>query len=387
MPNSNQYPLSFSSWDNQEINALQAVINSGQFTMGPKVQEFEHKFAQYHGSKFAVMVNSGSSANLVAIASLFYKSKNALQAGDEVIVPALAWSTSYAPLMQYGLKIKVVDIDRETLNIDMAELRRAINPKTKMILAASILGNPAALEEIRALADQRGIIFLEDNCESLGARLNGQLTGTFGDLSTCSFFFAHQVSTMEGGIILTNDQELFALMRALRAHGWARDLPQTHINEEGFPEAYRFVLPGYNLRPLEFAGATGIEQIKKVDSMLKVRAQNASYFYQKFKQDKRFQLQKQIGQGSSYCFPMIIKPESKLVRKNVFDRLRKNGIEFRMITGGNIARHEVAKHLELDCQGDLPNANWIHDYGFFVGNGPIDLRNQIDHLHKTLQNV
>jgi CDP-4-dehydro-6-deoxyglucose reductase, E1 len=382
------FPLSFSSWGDQEIAAIQEVITRGQFTLGPKVKEFERAYAEYLGVKHAVMMNSGSSANLAAVASLFYLAKKNLVAGDEAIVPALAWSTTYAPLAQYGLKIKLVDIDLETLNVDIAALEKAITPRTKLLVGVSILGNPAPLVEMRRLADRYNLIFLEDNCESLGAKINGKYTGTFGDLATCSFFFAHHISTMEGGMLSTDNTEIFELACALRAHGWTRELPSTSLlierSEDTFQEAYRFLIPGYNLRPLEFSGAVGLCQLKKISAMNQLRRQNAHYFRELFCNDSRFQIQKEHGESSAYCFTFIVRPNSGLTRSQVLSHLRQSAIEFRMITGGNIARHAVAKHLNLDIHQSLTNADLVHDQGFFVGNGPLDLRREIDHLHKTL---
>lgn len=219
------YDLAVDNWGAEEKAAIMGVIDSGRLTMGPKVAEFEEAFSKYFGSKYTVMLNSGSSANLISVASLFFRKKNPLVAGDEVIVPAIAWSTTFSPLQQYGLKLKFIDVELETLNMDVSQLEAAITPRTKMIIGVSILGNPAALDIMRSFADAHGLIFFEDNCESMDAELNGQKTGTFGDLGTFSSFFSHHISTIEGGYIVTDDPELDALARSIRAHGWTRDVP------------------------------------------------------------------------------------------------------------------------------------------------------------------
>jgi len=213
------YDLASTSWDDDEVNAIKSVIESDRYTMGPNVAEFEKKFASYFSKKYGVMVNSGSSANLISVASLFYKKDKPLQRGDEVIVPAIAWATTYHPLQQYGLKMLIVDVDLNTLNVDVSQLEDALTPNTRMIVGVSILGNPAALDVMRNFADKHGLYFLEDNCESADAELNGRKTGTFGDLNTFSFFFSHHISTMEGGMILTDDEELYHLTLSMRAHG------------------------------------------------------------------------------------------------------------------------------------------------------------------------
>ena len=269
------YELSSTSWGQEELDAMQRVLRSGRFTMGEQVRLFEDAFAARFGMKHAVMVNSGSSANLVGVAALFYRSTRPLQRGDEVIVPAISWATTFHPLQQYGLKLRFVDVELDTLNMDVSNLEAALTPRTRMVVAVSILGNPAALDRIRAFCDAHDLIMFEDNCESLGASLNGRLCGTFGDINTFSTFYSHHISTMEGGLLVTNDVEIDHLARAIRNHGWARDVPADSIVNQGqqhddpFFEAYRFVVPGYNVRPLELAGAVGIEQLKKLDGMLR----------------------------------------------------------------------------------------------------------------------
>ena len=259
-----KYPLASSTWDEKELEAIQEVIKSNNFTMGAKVKEFEKDIASFHHVNYAVMVNSGSSANLLAVAALFYTKNSKLKRGDEVIVPAVSWSTSYYPFHQYGLKMKFVDIDLETLNYDLSQLEEAINEKTKLILAVNLLGNPNDFNAIQDLIQGKDIILLEDNCESLGAIFNGQYTGTFGLMGTFSSFFSHHISTMEGGIILTNDEEIYHILLSLRSHGWTRHLPKENKltgtkSDDWFSESFKFVLPGYNVRPLEMSGAIGIE--------------------------------------------------------------------------------------------------------------------------------
>src|SRR5512134_2985947 len=202
------YELASSSWGEEEIAAMHRVIASGMFTMGENVRRFEAAFAEKFGSRHALMVSSGSTANLVGIAALFYRKERPLQRGDEVIVPAISWSTTYYPLQQYGLRLRFVDVQLDTLNMDVSRLEEALTPRTRMVMGISILGNPAALDVMRAFCDRHGLYFFEDNCESLGATLNGRLCGTFGDIGTFSTFYSHHISTMEGGLLVTNDMEI-----------------------------------------------------------------------------------------------------------------------------------------------------------------------------------
>ena len=382
------YDLAADTWGPEEKAAIQNVVNSGRLTMGPKVAEFEAAFAKYFGRRHAVMVNSGSSGNLVGIASLFYRSENPLKRGDEVIVPAIAWSTTYSPLQQYGLKLRFVDVELDTLNMDVRRLDEALNAKTRMIVGVSILGNPAALDKMRKFAEQHGLIFFEDNCESMDAELGGQKTGSFGDISTFSTFFSHHISTIEGGVITTDDDELNALARSIRTHGWTRDLPDTlklsERRDDDFYEAYRFILPGYNVRPQEINAAVGLEQLKKLPYMTDVRRRNWLTFSNLFKGDDRFIIQRENGKSSCFSFTLILNPDKLIDRNKVLNALTEGGIGYRLITGGCFPRHDVIQYFDYEIVGEMTNGNITHDNGFFVGNHPFDLTSQIERFHAIM---
>ena len=384
------YDLASSSWGQEELDALQRVIASGQLTMGSCVRQFEEAFAAKFGLKHALMVSSGSAANLVGVAALFHKRDRPLHRGDEVIVPSISWATTYYPLQQYGLRLRFVDVDLFTLNIDVSQLERALTPRTRMVVAVSILGNPCALDELRAFCDRHGLYLFEDNCESMGATLDGKPCGSFGHVNTFSSFFSHHISTMEGGVLATDDTELYHLARSMRAHGWTRDLPEdTTIYErraDDFFEAYRFILPGYNARPLELAGAVGVEQLKKLDGMIAIRRDNAALFQSLFEGDERFIIQRELpgARSSWFSFTVILNPKLDIDRQRVMAALKEAGIGFRIITGGCFLRHDVIKYFDYDTVGEIVNANIAHDRGFFVGNHPRDLRPQIERLRQVL---
>lgn len=386
-----KYTLASSTWDEKELQAIQDVIKSDMFTMGKKVAEFEKDFAKFVGSKYAIMTSSGSTANLIATAALFYTKNPKLKRGDEVIVPAVSWSITYYPLYQYGLKLKFVDIDLETLNYDLEALSSAISDKTKMIMVVNLLGNPNDFDAINDLIKGKDIILLEDNCESMGAEYKGNQAGTFGIMGTFSTFFSHHMATMEGGFVVTNNEELYHILLCLRAHGWTRNLPKENLvankSDDWFSESFRFVLPGYNVRPVEMSGAIGIEQLKKLPMFLKYRRENAKLFCKYFQNHPEFIIQKEIGSSSWFGFSLVIRPNSKLQRKDIIKKLKENGIEYRPIATGDFTQNEVIKYFNYEIHNELKNAKYIHERGFFVGNHQFSIGEQINLFKKVLDNL
>lgn len=385
------YSLASSTWDEKELQAIQKVIDSDMYSMGQFVAQYEKDFAQFFGSKYAVMVSSGSTANLLMIAALFFRKNNPLKRGDEIIVPAVSWSTTYFPLQQYGLKVKFVDIDLNTLNMDLNQLENAITDKTRAILTVNLLGNPNDFAKIQSLIGEKDIILLEDNCESMGATFNQKYAGTFGLMGTFSSFFSHHIATMEGGCVVTDDEELYHILLCIRAHGWTRNLPKhNHItgvkSDNPFEESFKFVLPGYNVRPLEMSGAIGIEQLKKLPKFLEQRKINAEYFKSKFANHPNFIIQQEIGKSSWFGFSLIIRPDANVTRSQVVEILAKNEIECRPIVTGNFLKnHDVLKYFDYEISGSVNNADYLDSHGLFVGNHQIDLTGELDLLAKVLE--
>ncbi|MBK6758500.1 MAG: DegT/DnrJ/EryC1/StrS family aminotransferase [Moraxellaceae bacterium] len=370
-----KYPLATATWNQDEYAAMQRVIESGMFSMGKQVQLFEQRFAEYIGSRYCVMVNSGSSVNLLMVAALFYTQNPSLklERGDEVIVPAVSWSTTYYPLHQYGLKLRFVDVDLETLNYDLAQLEGAITDKTRAIMAVNLLGNPNDFNRIQQMISGKNIVLIEDNCESMGAEFEGKKAGTMGVMGSFSSFFSHHISTMEGGMIVTDDEELFHILLSLRAHGWTRNLPKfNHVcgekSDDPFKESFRFVLPGYNVRPLELSGAIGIEQVKKLPMLIRERRHNGALLQEAMSNHPDLLIQKEIGQSSWFGFSLVIRPESTLTREQLVAKLQSAGFECRPIVAGNFAKNEVVKYFDSDVYGDLKNAEHIDSHGLFIGN-------------------
>ena len=382
-----KFPLATSSWDQAEQDALQRVIASDMFSMGPEVKTFEEQFARQFGTRYAVMVNSGSSANLLMTAALRYTSNEAmrLNPGDEIIVPAVSWSTTYYPLHQYGLRMKFVDIDRETLNYDLTALEEAVTDKTRALMVVNLLGNPNDFDAIARILDGRDVVMIEDNCESMGATLGGKECGTFGVMGSYSAFFSHHISTMEGGIVVTDDEELYHVMLSLRAHGWTRNLPKVnHVtgekSDDPFEESFRFVLPGYNLRPLEMSGALGQAQLEKLPALVEGRRANGAMVQQRLGNHPKFVIQREIGNSSWFGFSLVLREDAGVERRALVEWLRAEGFECRPIVGGNFAKNEVMRFFDYEIHGELRNADYIDAHGLFVGNHHYPIPEAIDAL-------
>tara|TARA_B100000787_G_C16199329_1_gene303756 strand:+ start:3494 stop:4678 length:1185 start_codon:yes stop_codon:yes gene_type:complete len=386
-----EYKLASSTWDESEIAAIHRVIDSEKFSMSVEVEAYEKKFAEFVKARYALMVSSGSAANLLMIAALFFikdKTKR-LKRGDEVIVPALSWSTTYFPLQQYGLKVKFVDIDRETLNIDLNKLDDAISDRTRVIFAVNILGNPNDFNSIKNSIGDRDIILLEDNCESLGATFQDKDAGSFGLMGTFSSFYSHHIATMEGGCIVTDDEELYHILLTIRAHGWTRNLPKENqvarIDGDDFYESFRFVLPGYNVRPVEMSGAIGVEQLKKLPNFIDHRRKNAVILFEIFDDLPFIQLQKEIGCSSWFGFSLVLKEGSPISRDQLIALFKEKNIECRPIVTGNFLKNtDVLEYFDYEVAGTVENAEYIDQHGLFVGNQHIDMSAEIHYLHESI---
>jgi CDP-6-deoxy-D-xylo-4-hexulose-3-dehydrase len=260
-----------------------------------------------------------------------------------------------------------------------------------MILAVNLLGNPNHFDAIKEIIGSREIILMEDNCESMGAEFKGKQTGTFGLVGTFSTFFSHHMATMEGGLIVTDDEEMYHVMICLRAHGWTRHLPKenkiSNKSDNWFEESFRFLLPGYNVRPVEMSGVIGVEQLKKLPSFLEQRRKNAELFISLFADNKDFYIQKDIDNSSWFGFSFIIKPESTLNRLDIVKKLEENNIDCRPIVTGDFTKNEVLKYFDCEIFGEMKNAQYLDKNGFFVGNHQIDLTEEIKHLHSVLTSM
>lgn len=358
-----------------EISAALECLLSTYVTMGAKTRFFEAECNRVFGFKHGVMVNSGSSANLLAVAALVNPAfENHLKPGDEVIVPALSWSTTVWPLIQCGLVPVIIDVDRDTLNLNLDEVRKAIGPKTRGIMPVHVYGNPCDMDMLMEIAQQHELLVIEDCCEAMGALYRGQSVGSFGEVGTFSFYYSHHITTLEGGICHTNNFELAELMRILRAHGWVRETQAREDYEAKYSHIdprFLFVNVGFNLRPTELQSAFGPIQLKKLEKFIAVRADNAAFWRKAmtpFEKYFRFQKETPNSRHSWFGFPMVVQEDAPFTAMELRAFLKEHSIENRPLICGNIADQPAFKLFPHRVSGDLRESKAIMTNGFTFGN-------------------
>lgn len=358
-----------------EIIAAIDVLLSTRVTMGPKVRDFEREFAAAFKFAHGISNNSGSSANLLAVAALCNAATpDRLQPGDEVIVPALCWSTTVWPLVQHNLVPVIVDIDPITFNIDPGEIERAIGPKTRAIMPVHVYGNPCDMTAITDICRRRDLILIEDCCEALGAYYDGVPVGQFGRVGTFSFYFSHHMTTLEGGICVTGESELAELIRVLRAHGWVRELqePKPYYDKyPGIDKRFLFVNQGYNLRLTELQAAFGSVQLPKLQGFVDARRTNTAEWQKSLARwSNFFHFQRETAKAHSSCFgfPMLVKDEAPFSAGEITGFLNKLNIETRPVICGNIAEQPAMHIYKHRVVGNLGHSGAVMHRGFSFGN-------------------
>ncbi len=375
-------PLHRNALDSEEIAAACEVLRSGQLTMGVLCAEFESAFARFIGVRNAVFVNSGSSANLLAFFAIANpmvpagQGKRRLRPGDEVLVPAVTWSTTIWPIVQAGAIPVLVDCDPGTLQMDLDQAAAAVTDKTVAIVPVHVLGNAVPLDPLLTLAGERSLWVIEDTCEALGTRWQGRRVGSFGDLATFSFFYSHHITTIEGGMVVTNDDEMAELLRCLRAHGWTRQLQDRSKTEAHYPDLdpeYLFINTGFNLRPTEINAALGLRQLEKLDAFNRSRSAIVQRWCKELAPavDRGVLTLMSATQGTEpswFGFPVVCRDSG--VRTRLKAHLESCGIETRPIICGNMARQPAMRHIEHRLAGPLRGADSIMDNGLYWGIHP-----------------
>ncbi len=372
------FPLKDSTFRSKDLIEGIKVIFSRNVTMSKVTKKFEKMFSHKLKSPYSLMVNSGSSANLLAFQCLInpYRKKR-LQKGDQVLVPSICWPTSFWPIIQSGLKPVFVDVDKYSFNIDLKDLEKKITKKTKALMLIHVLGNSTNMEKLIKIIKKNKIILIEDTCESIGAKFKKKFLGTYGDFSTFSFYFSHQISSVEGGMICCKTKEDEDILKALRSHGWSKDLSNQKKLERKFKNINKnffFINSGFNLRPTDIQAAIGLSQFKSLNNFIKIRKINRDKIIKKITSDIRWRNQVKFLEKTSNVDPswfgltMLMNTKFKKKKKFILAKLDKLGIENRPIISGNFLKQPALKKYKISQKSnDFPNANYVHEFGFFVG--------------------
>ena len=348
-------------------------------TNSKQVQAFEKEWSDWLGVKYSVFVNSGASANLLTMAAL-----KEVYGSGEVIVPSLAWVSDIASVLQNGLTPVFVDIDRRTLGMDNAQVLDKLTPNTRAVFITHIMGYNALTQELLDELQRRNIPLIEDVCESHGATFKGKKLGTFGLMSNFSYYYAHHLSTVEGGMICTNDRNMYEVVRMLRSHGMVRESTSDGLKKsysEKYPDLnpdFIFAFPAYNVRPTEIGAVVGRSQLKRLDENNNIRISNLDIFLSHLNHDK-YQTDFATEGNCNYAFTLVLREPDIALRDNVERALRENGVEFRrgLSGGGNQLRQPYLRDRRGDEYKDYPNVNHVHFFGWYIGNYPILERDKI----------
>lgn len=380
------YPLSLATYGTDEILEALDSMCSFRTSMGEKTSHFERQFAKYQDCTDAVMVNSGSSADLLLGLLLTNPLHPLVNKGDEVIVPVVTWATQIWSMMMTGLKVKLVDVDPRTLNVDLDDLESSISERTRVLFLVHLMGNPCDMDRIQEIAHKHELHIIEDCCEAMGSTWAGKKVGNFGLGGTFSFFFSHHIITMEGGMVAVNDPIAAEHLRILRAHGWARNADAARYNlhqHADIDTRYAFVNWGLNVRPTEVQAAFGIHQIEKAG----VLAARREHLYSKFaaflsKQTADLSIPQVEAKASPswMVLPLMVRKEAPFSRNEITSYLESVGVETRPIVAGNLARHPVAGRFPEFQSRDFVGADEVHKRGFYIGLSPIQTDATMDRL-------
>jgi dTDP-4-amino-4,6-dideoxygalactose transaminase len=391
-------PLNKNMLGREEINTAKSVLDSGNLTMGERCHAFERAFADYIGVNHAIMVNSGSSANLLAMFALInplVPTGNGLppriQPGCEVIVPALTWSTTIWPVLQIGAKPVFVDCDPRTLQMDPKAIEAAITAKTSAIVIVHVLGGAVNASEARDIAERRNLWLFEDTCESLGVKWDGRSVGSFGQLGSFSFYFSHHITTIEGGMVVTHDARLAELLRAMRAHGWSRNMDNPEEAAMRYPDIdprFLFITTGFNLRPMEINAAIGLIQLNRLAGFNENRRRIALRLDRELadlNQSGELSLIEHDPRVTPAPFGYTVLCRTRDARNGLVRHLEAAGIETRPVICGNLVRQPAMAHYDYGVSGNLAGANRVMDCGLYWGSHPDMTDDDVDYVAKTVK--
>jgi CDP-6-deoxy-D-xylo-4-hexulose-3-dehydrase len=360
-------------YGSEEVEAFVNSMLDGWFALSRRGAEFEKKLAEVVGTREAILVNSGSSANLLSIAALVETGR--LEPGDEVITPLLSFPTLLNPLLLYGLRPVLVDVDVRTLNVTAKGVKAAVGRKTKALVLPHLLGNVFPVAEIKEIAERERLVLVEDCCDALGSRYKGRHVGTFGTMATFSFYVAHQITMGEGGAICTSDHELAEALRSLREWGRVvRDKGSVYPSGRlppDYSEKYTYLYKGFNLRPLEFQAAFGLVQLQRLPAFSLARKRNHEMLHRYFQRYAPWISTIRALKGAEPCwysFPLLVREGAPFTREEILKHLDENNVETRPIFTGNLLRQPAYRNLKhVTIKGGTANADYVTERAFFVG--------------------
>ena len=370
------YSLTESVLESEDINAAIKVLRSKKITMGPKTRQVEAYFKDHIVKTNSLMVNSGSSANLLIFQCLINPMVKKLKPGDEVLIPAICWSTSLWPIIQSGLKVKFVDIDLSSLNIDLNDLNKKITKKTKALMLVHALGNCADMTKLINICKKNKIILIEDTCEALGSTYKNKPLGTFGDFSSFSFYYSHHITSGEGGMVCTKNKKYLEILKSLRSHGWSRDLKNNKTlskKHKDIDKDWIFINSGFNLRTTDINAAIGLEQLKRIKKILSIRKYNFLKIKKSLLRNKKYNNQfiilddQKHANAAWFGIPIILSSNNKKYKQKIMSNLHRKGIMTRPIISGNFAKQPSIKLYKIKINNQLPNSDLVDKKGFFLG--------------------
>ena len=365
MKNKFFYPLTKNSFSSEDIESGIKTLKTKKITMGKNTLEIENYFSNKIIKRDSLMVNSGSSANLLIFQALVNPKLNLLKKGDKILIPAICWSTSLWPIIQSGLKPIFVDIDEKTLNISILDLKKKINKQTKGLMLVHALGNCAEMDKIVKICKEKKLILIEDTCEALGSKFKKKYLGTFGDFSSFSMYYSHHITSGEGGFVTSKQKKNINLLKVLRSHGWEKEIKKSINN-------WRFINSGFNLRPTDINASIGLSQLKRLGQILSIRSKNYNLLKKTLYQSKKFKNQFEIITGDKVrniaWFGIAIKLSKSFIKlkNNIIIKLNKSGIETRPIISGNFGNQPAVRLYNI-IPGKLINADKIEKSSFFLG--------------------
>lgn len=388
-----KFPLMRNNIHRSDLDAVIEHLKQDDpiLTNGPKVREFEAAWSEWLGVKYSVFVNSGASANLLSMAVL----KQKYPEGGEVLIPSLTWSSDISTVLHCGFEPVFVDIDPRTLAMDTEQTLAKITAKTRAVFLTHAQGFNGLTDKLIEELDRRNIPLIEDVCESHGAEHKGKKVGSIGWMSNFSYYYAHHMSTIEGGMVCTNDYEVYELLRMLRSHGMVREAAREETKDQWkreYPDLnpeFIFAYPAYNVRNTEIGAILGLEQLKRLDSVISARTENLKYFLGSINPDL-YQTDFEVEGSSNYAFNLVLNKESVSKVPALMEAMRSSGIEFRRGSagGGNQVRQPYVQHIVgAEAWKDFPVTDHIHFNGFYIGNFPDLSKSEIDEITAVLNNI